>query len=134
MTLRIDPVVRKVAIYDTMHVTSKGLSCLQLLPSLLELCITNCEGVTDMSPIKMLHLERLYLEWMENVDWVTLHGLICGTINIKDCIFEPHVTVELRRIGGGVRMHTEVGAPFFHPYPLFQRDNRRTIMSPPLLH
>ena len=131
------PVVRKVAIYDTMQVTSKVLSCLELLPSLLELCLTNCEGVIDMSPLMLLHLERLYLEWMEKVDWATLHGLICGTVSIIDCSFAPHVTVELRRTGGGVLVHTEVGTPFFHPYPLFQHDgsfNHRTVMPPPLLH
>ena len=123
------PVVRKVAMYDNWNVTSRALRCLSLLPSLVELVLSNCD-FTDMSVLKLLHLESLSLTSLEKVDWTTLHGLVCGAaIVIENCTFKPRVTVELRRTGGGVVVHTEVYPPY-SPYP----DLRIcSVMSPPLL-
>ena len=127
------PVVEKVVIYEGDHVTTKALSCLEGLPSLLELCLCGC-SVSDLSPLLLLHLKSLQLQEMLYVEWATLHGLVCGTVFIDRCTIQDHVTVELlRRTGGDVLVHIEVRkAEFIYPWS----DGsfvHRTIMSPPLL-
>ena len=130
------PVVEKVEIYEA-HLTTRSLSCLQLLPSLRELKMRD-STVDDLSPLLLLRLKSLHLKFMYSVDWSTLHGLVCGNVFIDHCTFASHVTVELRTTDGDdVVVHAEVGEPDNPDFGMirFKGDYvQRTVRSSQMLH